>query len=196
MSLTSVVIHHKWRESESCEVSHPLSSSMSVGSRVAEPLNRDTLLAAILASRVVCVSMRDWTSSVVGRTSSCTRERRVHLTPGTNWSSSLMWFKFEPNSKVKFNTNRLNKLWQACKLKLRSFRCRTHTHLLLIDVVSRKVNIHCILVIHDSPDPGHGCIEQTFLLVQRSLLLSIWKCTGVRQKVHVCDLKVPHTYRE
>lgn len=41
------------------------------GSRVAEPVNRDTLLAAILVSRVECASMRDWTSSVVGRASSC-----------------------------------------------------------------------------------------------------------------------------
>lgn len=39
-------------------------------SRVAESLNSDILLFAILASRVVCVSIRDWTSSVVGRTSS------------------------------------------------------------------------------------------------------------------------------
>ena len=60
------------------EASHPLSSPKSDGSRVAEPLNRDTLLAAILASRVECVSMRDWTSSVVGRTSSC-RGNKTHL---------------------------------------------------------------------------------------------------------------------
>lgn len=62
---------------ENVVMSYPLCSLMSVGSRPAEPLKSETLLAAILASRVTCVSMRDWTSSVVGRTSSCNSVRRL-----------------------------------------------------------------------------------------------------------------------
>lgn len=69
----------------------------------------------------------------------------------------------------------------------------THTHLLLLDMVSRKVYIHSILVVHQPTDPSHGCVEQTFLLIEGSLLLSIWQRTGVRQEVHVCHLKVPNT---
>lgn len=70
VNVTSGVTQKEKQRSYICVISHPVSCSMSVGSRVAEPLNRDTLLAAIFASRVACVSMSDWTSSVVGRTSS------------------------------------------------------------------------------------------------------------------------------
>lgn len=49
----------------------------------------------------------------------------------------------------------------------------THTNLLLVDVVCRKVNIHSVFVIHDPTDPSHGCVKQTLLLIQGSLLLSI-----------------------
>ncbi len=65
----------------------------------------------------------------------------------------------------------------------------------LIDVVRRKVNVHSVLVVHDPPDPGHGCIEQTFLLVQRPLLLSVWQWTRVWQEVHIRHLKVSYTCR-
>lgn len=56
---------------ESFAAAHPLCSPAPSGPMVPEPLKSDTLLAAILASRVACVSMRDWTSSVVGLISSC-----------------------------------------------------------------------------------------------------------------------------
>lgn len=108
---------------------------------------------------------------------------------------------------TKQAVRRLYKKHMTCFvfLKLRSFRWRkhtfmpsthTHTHLLLIDVVSREINIHSILVVHDPPDPGHGCIEQALLLIKRSLLLSIWQWTRVWQEVHVCHLKVSYTCRE
>lgn len=76
MCLASVVLQKKRREDFSRKASHPLPLSNSVGSSVADPVNRDILLAAILTSRVACVSMRDWTSSVVGRNSSCNQEKK------------------------------------------------------------------------------------------------------------------------
>lgn len=69
-----------------CEIFHLFCLSKPVESRVMESLNSDILLFAILTSRVVCVSIRDWTSSVVGRTSSW--RRREHAVPKTN---SFRW---------------------------------------------------------------------------------------------------------
>lgn len=59
------------------EIFHLFCLSKPVESKVMESLNTDILLLAILTSSVVCVSMRDWTSSVVGRTSSWGRRKQV-----------------------------------------------------------------------------------------------------------------------
>lgn len=67
-------------------------------------------------------------------------------------------------------------VWLNTGLKIgcQTLEKTTHTHLLLFDMASRKVNIYSVLVIDDPPDPGHRCIEKTFLLIQCPFLLSIW----------------------
>lgn len=98
--------------------------------------------------------------------------------------------------QVQFLKSRFIQIYSKTHSAMLKIHPHTNTHLLLIDMAGRKVDIHSIFVIHDPPDPGHRCVKQTLSLVQRPLLLCIGQGTWVRQEVHICHLKVSYTWEQ
>lgn len=64
-----------------------------------------------------------------------------------------------------------------------------------LHVAPPQVDVNGVLVVHDTPNPSHGGVEQSLLLVQGTLLLLLRQWTRVRQEAHVAHGKVPHTCR-